>query len=225
MLLAAALLAVLAGVCVGPLVGGEAVRCYRLVTDREWAGNFLLSFGVEALLVFIGLQVLQVVFALVPGETTGFIGGYMFGTLEGFLYSTVGLTIGSWLNFMIGRFLGRRWVRRLIPPNKLQHFDTLLKRQGVIVVFLCFVMPGFPKDFLSLFLGLSTMPVKLFLILALTGRMPGTLMLSVQGAFLFERQYAYLASVLAMSALFGLLSYRYREAIYRWLARFNRNGA
>ncbi|MCK7513881.1 MAG: hypothetical protein MZV70_64255 [Desulfobacterales bacterium] len=40
--------------------------------------------------MFIGLQVGQVLFAPIPGEVTGFLGGYMFGALSGFLLSTVG---------------------------------------------------------------------------------------------------------------------------------------
>ena len=66
-------------------------------------------------MVFMGIQILQVIFAPVPGEATGFIGGYLFGVLEGFLYSSLALAIGSWINFSIGRFLGVRYVRKMIP--------------------------------------------------------------------------------------------------------------
>ena len=85
------------------------------------------------------IQILQVIFAPVPGEATGFIGGFLFGTIPGFIYSSIGLTIGSWLNFMIGRLLGRRFVRKLIPTPQLTKIDAMLKRQGIIVVFILFV--------------------------------------------------------------------------------------
>ena len=77
--------------------------------------------------------------APVPGEATGFIGGYLFGILPGFIYSSIGLTAGSWLNFTIGRQLGVRFVRKMIPQDKFDRFDTLLRRQGVIVIFILFV--------------------------------------------------------------------------------------
>ena len=105
----------------------------------------------------MGIQILQVIFAPVPGEATGFIGGYLFGTIKGFLYSSIALTIGSWINFAIGRFFGERYVRKLIPPAKFEKFDRILKHQGVIIIFFLFVFPGFPKDYLCLFLGLSTL--------------------------------------------------------------------
>ena len=131
--------------------------------------------------MFIGIQIAQVIAAPIPGEATGFIGGYVFGTLTGFIYSTIGLTIGSLINFGIGRILGERFVRRLVPKERFQRMDRLINRQGVIALFIMFAIPGFPKDYLCLALGLSTLPVKLFALMTCVGRMPGTLMLEPPG--------------------------------------------
>ena len=79
---------------------------YDFLSDREKIKAWIDGFGKGAPVVFIAFQVLQVIFAPVPGEATGFIGGYLFGALKGFIFSSIGLTIGSWLNFIIGRFLG-----------------------------------------------------------------------------------------------------------------------
>ena len=194
---------------------------YALLTERDKITRFIASFGVSAPLIFIGLQVLQVVFAPIPGEATGFIGGYLFGPFKGCLYSTLGLTIGSWINFCIGRFLGKHWLRKLIPDDKLKRFDHLLRHQGVLVVFVLFLFPGFPKDYLCLFLGVSTMPMRLFLLMALVGRIPGTLMLSFQGGMVFEQHYLIFAVVLAVNLVIVFFGYRNREAIYRWIEKIN----
>jgi len=188
-----------------------------LITDREWIRATVQSYGWAAPLVFIGIQIAQVIAAPVPGEATGFIGGYLYGTLEGFLYSSIGLSLGSLINFGIGRFLGERFVRRLVPEAKFKRIDRLVNRQGIIVVFLMFVIPGFPKDYLSLALGLTTLPLKIFAILACIGRMPGTLLLSLQGASLYDRNYVLLAIVAGACLVLVLLAYRYREALYRWV--------
>ena len=164
-------------------IGEKISDLYRLFSDREQIRLLISSFGASAPPVFILIQILQVIFAPVPGEATGFIGGYLFGALPGFIYSSIGLTAGSWLNFLIGRFLGERFVRKRIPSHKFQKIDRLVKRQGVIIVFILFLFPGFPKDYLCLALGLSTLPTKIFILLAGIGRMPGTLALSLQGAF------------------------------------------
>jgi uncharacterized membrane protein YdjX (TVP38/TMEM64 family) len=194
---------------------------YHLLLDRDQVRDFIASFGLGAPLVFMGLQILQVIFAPVPGEATGFIGGYLFGVLKGFLYSSVALAIGSWINFSIGRFLGERFVRKRIPADKFEKFDSMLKRQGIIVLFMLFIFPGFPKDYLCLFLGLSTLPLKVFILLATVGRMPGTFLLSLQGAYLFEENYIVLGIVAVLCALLFFIIYRYRENIYLWIERFN----
>ncbi len=196
-------------------------QTYRLLSDHQRISAFISSFGSGAPVIFMLAQILQVIFAPVPGEVTGFIGGFLFGALPGFVYSSIGLTVGSFINFFIGRFLGERYVRRMIPAPKLQRFDALLKRQGVLVVFILFVFPGFPKDYLCLFLGLSALPLKLFMLLAAIGRMPGTFMLSLQGAYLFEQNYLMLAGLMLLCVVLGLLTYRYRRDLYRWLERFN----
>jgi uncharacterized membrane protein YdjX (TVP38/TMEM64 family) len=195
------------------------VSYYRLFSDREQIRQFISSFGSSAPPIFMLIQILQVLFAPVPGEATGFIGGYLFGVLPGFIYSSIGLTVGSWLNFMIGRFLGERYVRKLIPADQFKKIDGKVKRQGVILLFILFLFPGFPKDYLCLALGLSTLPVKIFVFLAGVGRMPGTFALSLQGAFLYEQNYVLLGILLGACLILALICYAYRERIYLWVEK------
>ena len=194
---------------------------YHLISDREQIKIFVASFGHGAPFIFILIQVLQVIFAPIPGEATGFIGGFLFGALKGFLYSSIGLTAGSWINFLIGRFLGVRFVRKLIPEVHLNRMDKMVRRQGVIVLFILFVIPGFPKDYLCLFLGLTTLPLKVFLILSGIGRMPGTLLLSLQGSFVFEQRYGLFALIMGFCLIIILFAYKYRAPLYRWLEQQN----
>ena len=194
---------------------------YHLFSDREQIRDLISSFGTSAPPVFMLIQVLQVLVAPVPGEATGFIGGYLFGALPGFIYSSIGLTVGSWINFIIGRFLGERYVRRLIPAAKFQKIDGMVKRQGVIFLFILFLFPGFPKDYLCLALGLSTLPIKIFLLLTGIGRMPGTLALSLQGAFLYEQNYALLGIMIGACLILAFLCYAFRERIYLWVEKLN----
>jgi uncharacterized membrane protein YdjX (TVP38/TMEM64 family) len=199
----------------------EMVAGYRFFSDREKIRTFIEVFGFGAPVIFIAIQILQVLLAPVPGEATGFIGGYLFGIPLGFLYSSIGLTAGSWLNFSVGRLLGKRLVRKMIPENTFNRFDTLLRRQGVIVVFILFVIPGFPKDLLCLFLGLSTLPIKLLILLAAVGRMPGTLMLSIQGAFVYKQMYGWFVALMVLCAVVAFIGYRFREELYQWVDRLN----
>ncbi len=198
------------------------MTAYRWIADREQVEQFVAGFGRGAPLAFMALQVIQVILAPVPGEATGFIGGYIFGAARGFVYSSLALAAGSWINFAIGRFVGRRYVRRWIPTDIMARFDHLLKRQGIIVLLILFIFPGFPKDYLCLFLGITAIPLKAFLLIASVGRMPGTLMLSLQGEFLFQKNYTVFAVVVGVTILAAALSIKYRETIYRWMEKLNR---
>lgn len=202
-------------------IGETGDHIYRVLSDREAVAAYILSWGMAAPLIFIGVQILQVVIAPIPGEASGFIGGFLFGTMDGFLYSTVGLTIGSVINFSIGRMMGKGFIRKLIPENQLRQLSKLVRHQGAVVLFILFLFPGFPKDYLCLFLGVSDISFRLFIIMASVGRMPGTLALSVQGASLYQQQYVLMAAVMVFCALAAYLSYRYKERLYVWMDRLN----
>lgn len=205
------------------LIWEVLVRFYDFLTDKEKTSAYVSSFGLGAPLIFMLIQILQVIFAPVPGEATGFVGGYIFGILKGFVYSSVALTVGSVINFAIGRFIGKHYVRKIIPSKYLQKLDMVVKREGALVIFILFIIPGFPKDYLSLFLGVTALPVKVFVFIAAIGRMPGTFLLSLQGAMLFEQNYFMLGLAGGLCCLFVLLVYRYRESLYRWIEKYNQN--
>ncbi|MBU4318670.1 MAG: VTT domain-containing protein [Proteobacteria bacterium] len=196
-------------------------RYYDVLTDSERIKAFIQSFGMAAPLVFILVQILQVVLAPVPGEATGFIGGYLFGALPGFFYSTIGLTTGSIINLLIGRYLGNHLVRRIISPRRMVKFDRILKRQGVVVFFIFFIIPGFPKDYLCFFLGLSKVPLRILILMAGVGRIPGTLMLSLQGATLFDKNFGLTLILLLLCLLIGGVSFKYKDRIYSWVEKYN----
>ena len=200
----------------------KAIDYYTLLLDRDRIKAFIAAFGIGAPFIFILIQISQVLLAPIPGEATGFIGGYLFGVIQGFIYSSIGLTVGSWLNFFIGRFLGERYVKKIVPLDKLKRFDNALRHRGILVVFILFLIPGFPKDYLCLFLGFgSTLPIRVFVVLSAIGRIPGTLMLSLQGAFLFNRSYGLLALLAGISLSIVFLVYRFRHPIYQWIERLN----
>jgi len=198
-------------------------RYYQFLTDREQVKLFIISFGNAAPVIFILLQILQVIFAPIPGEVSGFIGGYIFGAVPGFIFSSIGLGIGSGINFLIGRILGKKIIWKWIPERYLNKFDKIVREKGIFVIFLLFVFPGFPKDYFCIFLGFSSISVRALVLIAAVGRMPGTLMLSFQGALLFDKNYFVVSIMLVVCLFIAFLSYRYRNKMTRWLEKYNGN--
>jgi uncharacterized membrane protein YdjX (TVP38/TMEM64 family) len=58
-----------------------------LFANPEYARALIGSYGPLAPLVFIGLQIAQVVIAPIPGQAMGVVSGYLFGAALGTLYS------------------------------------------------------------------------------------------------------------------------------------------
>lgn len=191
----------------------------RYFTDRALLTQVITEHRTYAVFIFIGLQVLQVIAAPVPGEVTGFVGGVFFGTLGGIIFSTIGLTIGSWLAFVLARVAGRPVVEKIVKPETILRYDYVMKHRGMFLAFLMFLIPGFPKDILCYILGLGHMGHRDFLIVSTTGRLLGTVLLTLQGEFFRDKHYAAFFSVLAVSIVFILLIIVNRANIERWFRR------
>jgi uncharacterized membrane protein YdjX (TVP38/TMEM64 family) len=186
---------------------------YTFFVSRRKIVHFLNSFGPLSVMIFIGLQILQVLIAPIPGELNGFIGGYLYGPVLGTIYSTVGLTIGSWLAFLLARWLGMPFVEKIITPQVIQKYDYFMEHRGIPITFILFLIPGFPKDALSYMIGLSHMKTTTFLALCTAGRLIGTMMLSMSGSYARNDQNAAMLAILGISALITLLAWYYHEGL------------
>jgi uncharacterized membrane protein YdjX (TVP38/TMEM64 family) len=202
------------------LVGGLTVLVYhldliRLFFNKEHLLHFLDSFGPWASVVFVLLQAFQVVAAPIPGEVTGILGGYLYGPFLGILLSTIGLTIGSYVAFILARCLGRPFVERYVAPSTIARFDYLLHHKGVFLVFLLFLLPGFPKDALCYLLGLGHLSTIEFLVIGGVGRLLGTILLTLEGNFLRLHQYGMFYTFVAFGLIILLLALAYKDKLER----------
>ncbi len=197
----------------------------QFYSSKRAVGQFLKSFGPWAPVAFIVVQALQVVLAPIPGEATGILGGYLFGTWLGFLFSTAGLTLGSVTAFLLARWLGLPVVRRVVSKEVYRKFDFISRAGGELVTLVCFLIPGFPKDYLCFLLGVSPLQFGMFFMISTFGRMPGTWLLSVQGAKMRDAQYVEFVIYLLVAAFAVVMAYIYRDKIYRWMHRRGGAGA
>lgn len=162
---------------------------FHFFLDKEAIAEFLNSLGALSYVGFVSLQIFQVVAAPIPGEVTGFIGGFLYEAPLGIVLSTIGLTIGSWLAFTLSKVFGRPLVEKVVKKETIDRYDYLLHGKGIILIFLLFLFPGFPKDYLSYMLGLGHLSVKEFLIISSLGRLGGTIMLTLGGNYIRNNQY------------------------------------
>ncbi len=140
------------------------------------------SYGASKSVVFVLLQLLQVLVAPIPGQIMGLLGGYVFGFWHGLTLSLVGLMLGSLSAIGVGRVLGEQVVRKLLPHTVLAKFDYLIEKGGLWNFFLIFLLPALPDDAVCLIAGLTRLPVWKLVVVCMVGRLPGTAVLTFVGA-------------------------------------------
>lgn len=209
-------LGILSGIIVGIPLLLYTLDLFHIFADKDRLLSFIEEHRSYAVLIFIGLQVLQVVVAILPGEVTGFVGGIFFGPLWGIIFSTAGLTIGSLIAFNIARLLGRPIVDIVVRQETVKRFDYVMKHKGLFLAFLLFLIPGFPKDILCYLLGLGHMRQGEFLIVSTSGRLLGTILLTIGGAFFRDERYGAFFTIIGISIGIVLIVLIYRERIEGW---------
>jgi uncharacterized membrane protein YdjX (TVP38/TMEM64 family) len=186
---------------------------FRFFMDKERLRGFIDSLGMWGFAGFIFLQVVQVVAAPIPGEASGLLGGYLYGPVLGVLLSTIGLTIGSYVAFALSRFFGRPLTERFVDKATMNRFDYLLHHKGAFLVFLLFLLPGFPKDYLCYILGLGHLTTLEFLSIASTGRLLGTVLLTLSGTYLRKAQYFRFFTLCGVAVIAVFLAIAYKDKL------------
>jgi len=175
---------------------------------------FIESFHPYDDLVFIVIQIFQVLVAgALPAEISGVVGGYLYGPVVGTIYSTIGLSIGSWLAFLLSRVFGMPLVKRLLNPIILDKYDHFIEARGPLVCFILFLIPGFPKAALCYIIGLSQMNFWIFMAVSTVGRLFGTILLSLTGDNIRTMRIAVLLTIFGLVAIFYILVYLYRHKL------------
>lgn len=184
---------------------------------------FIASFHPYDDLVFIVIQIFQVLVAgALPAEISGVIGGYLYGPVVGTIYSTIGLSIGSWLAFILSRVYGMPLVRRLVNPSIMDRYDHFIEARGPLTCFILFLIPGFPKAALCYIIGLSQMNIWIFIAVSTVGRLFGTILLSLTGDSVRTMRSVVLFIILGLIAIFYLLVYLYRHRLLEMTRKQNK---
>ena len=185
----------------------------RFAEEPEAFRAWVDASGIWGRIIFIGMVILQVIVAFIPGEAIELAAGYAFGGLEGTILSMVGILLGSWIIFMLVRKFGVKMVEVLFSKDKIAQVGFLNnQKKAKVLAFLLMLIPGTPKDFLSYFAGLTRLDLKQWLVIVCTARLPSVLTSTLTGAAAGEKQYVLAVILLALTGLIsiaGILYYRY----------------
>lgn len=169
--------------------------------------------GIWGRFTLVGMMVLQVVVAIIPGEVIEIGAGYAFGAWEGTLLVLIGAAIGSALIFLLTKKLGVKMVEAFISRekiNELKFINTEKKRN--LFLFISFFIPGTPKDLLTYFVGLTPVKLHTFLLITTFARIPSVITSTIGGSALGMQDYTFAVIVFAVTVVIsglGLLLYRH----------------
>jgi len=152
-------------------------------SSQEQIRSFVEPYGILAPVMFVILQILQVVLTPISHYAVGLAGGFIFGTWYGFILNWIGRVIGTLIAFYLGRKFCRRIIQHVVKPDTLKKYDKLFEK-GKLVLFLMYFLPLFPDDELSYLAGFSSMRASVFIPIMVLGHLGGSLGLAFLGSSL-----------------------------------------
>ena len=168
---------------------------------REWISRR----GVSGVLIYIGMVVLQIVAAVIPGEPFEIAAGYSFGVIKGTVFCMLAEGIGSILVLFLSRRFGIRLVECIFSREKLESVRFLRSSKAKMILFtLIFILPGTPKDLLCYYAGLTNMSFPLLAAICFFGRFPSIVTSTVGGSALGDKNYLFAVAVFAVTAIVSI---------------------
>lgn len=188
------------------------VPMIRFAENPEVFQKWVDSYGIWSRIIFLGMVILQVLVAMIPGEAIELAAGYAFGVIEGTILSLIGIVLGSWIIFWLVRKFGVKMVEVFFSKKSISEVGFLKNtKKTKVLAFLLMLIPGTPKDFLSYFAGLTNLTLKQWLLIVVVARTPSVLTSTVTGAAAGEERYILAVIMLVLTGVIsaaGIIYYR-----------------
>lgn len=184
----------------------------RFASEPEQFREWIDARGIWGRVAFVGMTVLQIVVAVIPGEALELGAGYAFGAIEGTLLCQLGVAIGTALVFLFVRSFGVRALEVFFSLDKINSMKFLRDTDKLYA--LCaavFFIPGTPKDLITYFLGLTKIKLLPLVLISTFARLPSIVTSTLVGSSIGDKNYTvaiivFIATLVIIAA--GLLIYR-----------------
>lgn len=156
------------------LTTGFMYWCWKqgILTSQENMQKFIMGFGTAAGIIFILIQIIQVIIPVIPGGVSCVAGVIVFGAGMGFVYNYVGICIGSILVFLIAKRYGRPLMVKMFDKKLIDKYESWTEKNGRFTKLfaLAIFLPVAPDDFLCYLAGTTRMKLKTFTAVILLGK-------------------------------------------------------
>ncbi len=177
-------------------------------TDSYSVAEFVDSYGAFSYLIFMGLVILEIVFAPIPPIALYIAGGILFGAFLGGVLVLIGNLIGSFIAFELARRFGRKYVEKKVDKNTRGKFDKFSEKYGAFSIFLLRINPLTTSDLFSYLAGLTKMKRSHFLVGTVLGLAPMIFVHTYFGDF-FVKDYPVLYLVLVWVSIIYFIGFVY----------------
>lgn len=183
--------------------------------------DIIRSTGEWGMLVFVLIQILQVVILPLPAVVCYVPGSRIWGPLTATLLASAGVLAGSLIAYAIGRFFGKRAAEWIAGKEAVDKYAKYIGNKGKVIFLLMQILPFFPDDILCIVAGLTAMNFPFFLATMVLVR-PIIIAL-----------YCYLGTgsiipfsgwgipvwiaIFAVCVVLAVLSFKYQDRIEKWL--------
>lgn len=191
----------------------EGLEALRETLEENYSGGMVM-------VIFVALQALQVVIAIVPPVQV--VGGMLFGWFLGFVLSFAGTLLGTLVIFVLVKKFGRPLVEAFVDEKLIHKYKFLQDEQKLTrILMILYLIPGIvPKDVISYLVPLTPVKKRDFFMYVMPCRIPAILMSTVFGTNAVSGNFKTAAVILAVIIVMGIIGFIFKEPI---LAKLNKH--
>ena len=186
---------------------------------REWVNNI----GIIGIFTVLGLQILQIIIAFIPGEPVEILSGALYGTIGGLILCLIGCMLASAVVFSLSKYFGKKLLYVLFSKQNIQSWNWLQdSKKYTIVTFLLFFIPGTPKDMLTYIIGITNMSIRRFLVISSLARVPSVLSSTMMGATMRQGNWKISIIVFLITGVIGIAGVAFNDKIIAFCRRHSK---
>lgn len=157
-------------------------EAYRIVTSEDPVRirNWVDRFGLLGPILLIVVMVVQMFLFVIPNVLVMMVAITCYGPVWGSIISIAGVFASSSFGYMIGRYLGRATVSRLIGPKTEIRISSFIKDYGVPAIAIT-RLSSLSNDSLSFVTGMLKMNYTKYILATLGGITPLIVLLALYG--------------------------------------------
>lgn len=193
MLKLVALILVISILVIATIYMAPIIKEINTVEGQTQFKEKITNSGVTGVLILFGLELAQVVLAILPGEPIELLAGICFGPIWGTIFLMISIFIITRIIYFLVKKYGRNFIYEFFPKEKVHKLENskLFKdeKKIEIVMIILFLLPGTPKDLL-IYIG-ALLPIKSsrFLLISTLLRFPSVISSTIAGNSLIRGKW------------------------------------